>query len=83
MSSRGPIWLGYGRNGGRVYLDQDSIRPGINLLGQGAGELVALLAYICNEAGLRTLVLDFHGRTTRHVLRYMERWGGGESGRRG
>jgi len=61
------VWLGHRRTGGRLYLKPDELRPGINVLGMGADEVAAVLAHACSEVGLRTMVLDFHGRLTQRL----------------
>jgi hypothetical protein len=58
---RGPVWLGYRSTSGRFDVNQEDLKRGIAVLGQGGNELAALLAYACNEAGLKTLVLDMGG----------------------
>ncbi len=62
MNANRAIWVGHCRTGGRFYLKPDEILPGINVLGTGADDFAAVLACACTEAGLRTLVIDFHGR---------------------
>lgn len=61
MSSAKPVWLGFGRTGGRLLLREDELHPGVNILGNGADAVAAVFASACSEAGLRVLVLDFHG----------------------
>ena len=58
---RGPVWLGYRSTSGRFDVNHEDLKRGIAVLGQGANDLAALLAYACNEAGLKTLVLDMGG----------------------
>ncbi|MDG6910300.1 MAG: hypothetical protein JRN08_08020 [Nitrososphaerota archaeon] len=59
------IWLGHCRTGGRMLLRPDELAPGMNVLGEGADDLAAVIASACSEAGLRALVLDFGGVSDR------------------
>jgi len=67
-----PIWLGFTRLGGRFELTLDDLRGGVAILGQGANQLAPLMGYACNEAGLRTLVLDVNGRASDSLSGYMD-----------
>jgi hypothetical protein len=67
-----PVRLGYRSTAGRFELNQEDIRRGITILGQGAGDLAALVAYACNEAGLRTLVLDIGGAVSGKLSGYID-----------
>ena len=58
------VWLGFARTGGRLYLDLDELHPGIDILGNGADDVAAALAYACREARLKVLVLDLNGRVS-------------------
>lgn len=72
MTSQKPIWLGYGRTGGRFYLKSDELHPGINVLGAGSDALAASLASACIEAGLKTLILDFGGHISDRISGRLE-----------
>lgn len=61
MNAQRAVWLGHTRTSGRLYLNPEELRPGINILGAGADSLAAVLAAACSEQGLRTLVLDLGG----------------------
>src|SRR5712692_11465956 len=61
------VWLGHCRTGGRLYLRPDELRPGMNLIGHGASSLAAVVARACDEAGMKTLVLDFGGRLSERL----------------
>ena len=65
------LWLGWKSTGGRFELGRDDLRRGISILGQGADGLAELAAYACNEAGLRTLVLDLGGRLPSRLSGYI------------
>ncbi len=67
----GSIWLGYQRLGGRFNLKHDEMKGGVVVLGQGAKGLVTTLAFACNEAGLRTLVLDMDGYVSENLSGYI------------
>jgi hypothetical protein len=68
------VWLGFVRNGGRFRISLDSVKDGIAILGQGANELAALVAYACQEAGLRTLVLDLDGKVSDGLSGYLKEY---------
>ncbi len=61
------VWLGHCRTGGRFYIREDEMLPGINILGTGADGLAAVLASACKDSGLTTLVLDFNGRIAERL----------------
>src|SRR2546428_4280322 len=61
-ATTGAVWLGHCRTGGRLYLRRDELHPGMNLIGNGVGSLAAVVARACDEAGMKTLALDFGGR---------------------
>ncbi len=65
------VWLGYSRLGGRFSIRQDEMGGGVALLGQGAKDLAAMLAYACNEAGLKTVILDLDGYVSERVSGYL------------
>jgi hypothetical protein len=67
---RGTAWLGYRSTSGRFDVSRDDLKRGVAVLGQGANDLAALLAYACNEAGLRTLVLDMGGHMSEKLSGY-------------
>ncbi len=71
-TTTGAVWLGHCRTGGRLYLRPDELRPGMNLIGHGANSLAAVLARACDEAGMRTLVLDFGGRLSERLSDRLE-----------
>ena len=71
-SSGRSVRLGYRSTAGRFELNQEDIRRGITILGQGAADLAALVAYACNEAGLRTLVLDIGGVVSGKLSGYID-----------
>lgn len=64
--------LGYRSTAGRFELNREDLRRGITILGQGAGDLAALVAYACDEAGLRTLVLDIGGTVAGKLSGYID-----------
>src|SRR5438093_2535431 len=66
-ATAGAVWLGHCRTGGRLYLRRDELHPGMNLIGNGAGSLAAVVARACHEAGMKTLVLDFGGRLSERL----------------
>ena len=66
-ATTGAVWLGHCRTGGRLYLRRDELHPGMNLIGNGAGSLAAVVARACDEAGMKTLVLDFGGRLSERL----------------
>jgi hypothetical protein len=66
------VWLGYSRVGGRFHLNKDQLKDGIVAVGPGFDNLAQLFAYACNEAGLRTLVLDISGRLSQNISGYVE-----------
>ncbi len=65
------VWLGYTRVGGRFAVRHDEMDGGVALLGQGAKDLAAMLAFACNEAGLKTAVIDLDGHLTDRVSGYI------------
>jgi len=67
-----PVRLGYRSTAGRFELRHEDLRRGISVLGQGAGDLAALIAYACDEAGLKTLVLDLGGRVSEKLSGYID-----------
>jgi len=71
------VWLGFARTGGRLYLDLDELHPGIDLMGSGADDVAAVLAFACREAGLKVLVLDLNGRASGKISGYFESRGFG------
>src|SRR3989449_1567749 len=71
------VWLGFARTGGRLYLDLDELHPGIDVLGNGADDVAAALAYACREARLKVLVLDLNGRVSEKVSGHFEARGFG------
>src|SRR5437879_12296957 len=66
-ATTGAVWLGYCRKGGRLYLRRDELHPGMNLIGHGVGSLAAVVARASDEAGMKTLVLDFGGRLSERL----------------
>src|SRR5437899_8046289 len=66
-ATTGAVWLGHCRTGGRLYLRRDELHPGMNLIGNGVGSLAAVVARACDEAGMKTLVLDFGGRLSERL----------------
>jgi hypothetical protein len=72
MSSEvNPVWLGYTRIGGKFAIRHDEMGGGVALLGQGAKDLAAMLAYACNEAGLKTVIIDLDGHVSERVSGYV------------
>jgi hypothetical protein len=71
---RGQVWLGYRSTSGRFDVNHEDLKRGIAVLGQGGNDLAALLAYACNEAGLKTLVLDMggHDRVSGKLSGYID-----------
>ena len=67
-----PVRLGYRRASGKFELSREDLRRGISILGQGADQLATLIAYACDEAGLRTLVIDLSGRVSQKLSGYMD-----------
>jgi len=67
-----PVRLGYRSTSGKFELTHEDLRSGISILGQGADDVAALIAYACDEAGLRTLVLDLGGRVTGKLSGYID-----------
>jgi hypothetical protein len=67
-----PVRLGYRSTAGRFELSHEDLRRGISVLGQGADDVAALIAYACDEAGLRTLVLDLDGRASGKLSGYID-----------
>ncbi len=65
------VWLGYTRVGGRFALRQDEMDGGVALLGQRAKDNAAMLAFACNEAGLKTAVIDLDGHLSDRVSGYI------------
>src|SRR5213593_1276291 len=66
-ATTGAVWLGHCRTGGRLYLRRDELHPGMNLIGNGVGSLAVVVARACDEAGMKTLVLDFTGRLSERL----------------
>ena len=67
-----PVRLGYRSTAGRFELTREDLQRGITILGQGAAELAAVVAFACNESGLRTLVLDIGGTVSWMLSGYMD-----------
>src|SRR5450759_4520917 len=67
-----PVRLGYRSTAGRFELTREDLRRGISILGQGADDIAALIACACDEAGLRTLVLDLGGRVSGKLSGYID-----------
>ncbi|HVC27240.1 MAG TPA: PadR family transcriptional regulator [Nitrososphaerales archaeon] len=67
-----PVRLGYRSTAGRFELTREDLRRGISILGQGADDLATLMAYACDEAGLKTLVLDIGGRVSEKLSGYID-----------
>jgi len=66
------VRLGYRSTAGRFELSHEDLRRGISILGQGANDIATLIAYACDEAGLKTLVLDLGGRVTGKLSGYID-----------
>jgi hypothetical protein len=66
------VRLGYRSTTGRFELTREDLRRGISILGQGADDIAALIAYACDEAGLKTLVLDLSGRVSGKLSGYID-----------
>jgi hypothetical protein len=67
-----PVRLGYRRTSGKFDLSREDMQRGISILGQGADQLATMVAYACNEAGLKTVVLDLSGRASEKLSGYMD-----------
>ncbi|MDA4132306.1 MAG: hypothetical protein OK454_04170, partial [Thaumarchaeota archaeon] len=67
-----PVRLGYRGTAGRFELSGEDLRRGISVLGQGADDVATLMAYACDEAGLKTLVLDIGGRVSGKLSGYID-----------
>ncbi|MDA4115703.1 MAG: PadR family transcriptional regulator [Thaumarchaeota archaeon] len=67
-----PVRLGYMSTAGRFELGREDLRRGISILGHGADDVATLMAYACDEAGLKTLVLDLSGRVSRRLSGYVD-----------
>ena len=67
-----PVRLGYRTAAGRFKLSHEDLRRGISILGQGADDVATLIAYACDEAGLKTLVLDLGGRVSGKLSGYID-----------
>lgn len=67
-----PVRFGYRSTAGRFELTREDLRRGISILGQGADDIAALIACACDEAGLRTLVLDLGGRVSGKLSGYID-----------
>jgi hypothetical protein len=67
-----PVRLGYRSTAGRFEFSRDDLRRGISILGQGADDVAALVAYACDEAELKTLVLDLSGRVSGKLSGYID-----------
>jgi hypothetical protein len=67
-----PVRLGYRSTAGRFELTREDLGRGISILGQGADDVAALIAYACDEAGLKTLVLDLNGRVSGKLSGYID-----------
>jgi len=67
-----PVRLGYTRASGKFELSHEDLRRGISILGQGADRVATLIAYACDEAGLKTLVLDLSGRVSEKLSGYID-----------
>ena len=63
-----PVRLGYMSTAGRFELSREDLRRGISILGHGADDVATLMAYACDEAGLKTLVLDLGGQGLAEAL---------------
>lgn len=68
------IWLGYEPTGGRVSLRLDDLNQRLLVAGQRSDDLSALIAYACQESGLRMLILDTNGTVSEEVSGYMEHY---------
>jgi hypothetical protein len=66
------VRLGYRSTAGRFELSPEDLRRGVSILGQGADDLATLMAYACDEAGVKTLVLDLGGRVSGKLSGYID-----------
>jgi hypothetical protein len=61
-------WVGNAATSGeRVCLDHCELRSGTFVLGIGASEMATTISFACDEAGLRTLVLDLDGYASERI----------------
>jgi hypothetical protein len=67
-----PVRLGYRSAAGKFELSGEDLRRGISILGQGAEDVATLMAYACDEAGLKTLVLDIGGGVSGKLSGYID-----------
>jgi hypothetical protein len=74
MNSRGSLWLGYSRLGGRFAMKLDELGKGIAILGHGANDLAPLVALACEEAGMKALILDIDGTVADRLSGYMDEY---------
>jgi hypothetical protein len=67
MTGQASVWLGHAKSGGRLFLTKQDLDGGVCLLGQSSSELGTHIAYACDEAGLKTLVLDIDGFASERI----------------
>jgi hypothetical protein len=60
-------WLGYLEGGGRLELDRRNLLHGTAVLGRGARDVAASLAYCLNEASMKVTVVDLDGSLSRSL----------------
>ena len=68
------VWLGFTRTGGRFGLTLDDLEGGMAMLGEGANRLAPLVAFACDNAGLKALVLDMDGGVADVLSGYMDQY---------
>lgn len=66
------LWLGYTPTGQKLKLGYEELLPASAILGRGANDLVALLAYGASEAGLRTIIVDLNGKVSERLSGHMQ-----------
>jgi hypothetical protein len=66
------LWLGYAPTGGRVSVRHDELKGKLLVAGHAADDVASLLAYACQEVGLKVLILDTDGHITERVSGYFE-----------
>jgi hypothetical protein len=66
------LWLGYAPTGGRMSVRYDELKGKLLVVGNAADDVASLLAYACQEVGLKVLILDTGGHITERVSGYFE-----------
>ena len=66
------LWLGYAPTGGRVSMRYDELKGKLLVAGHAADGVATLLAYACQEVGLKVLLLDVDGHLSERISGYFQ-----------